>query len=867
MSTGIGCTLWLDGKRFADGSPGDNMYAPVALSGLSVAWGRDTTVDQPGSSSLQVQVMDAGPGPAEYMYQLQTGRRLDVTATGELFPDPTESTFRNPGFESDDYSLERTNAATATSTQRAFEGTRSLRVLPTNPDQRWRVLLPPGQFVPAGTDPFAWDDIPATSRGQEWAWSVRIWAPRGVTVSARPIVYTGPWAGASVPTTAAPVSVPGNGEWALLSGTFVPGAPGRWVGLDVSAFPSSGPAWEDMTEPAPDPTPGDITRTNLATNPSLETNPTGWVYYSGVGATGVRTNESAWTGAYSYRSNWGAGPNIGIRYSGFAAVPTGETVTVKCRFRLPDDAVGDRLRTDVLLRDSPGNLTYATISDAPVTALDGGWFEVAVTHTVPADRTLTDIYVTNISTGAAPWGTGDHGYFDGFQIESGASAGDYFDGATPDIPATEDEPGTEYAWTGNANASTSTARATELGTIRWVDLDPAWTWLDYGYVFIDDIQVLAPAGGVEQTVLVYSGRITDVSAMWADAPINGAIVSVTAQDFTADLDNVGIGDVPWTVEPMGDRFARVLELSGLDVAGVVDAGPAARLLSYQDVDNQAATGLLRDFADSTDGVMWSAVHQVTGPYLWVEDPHERASLYVLAVIDGIVRIIPATGAVDAIDLSSCDVLRDPLEWLQSVSDVCTRAAVTWLEQGVDDDGQPETTERTETIIDAGLERTYGVRRISLTTLLQDAGDAADIATSLLARTAQTGFRASGATIDDGVLIDATAADTEMLLRLLDGTRRIGQALRITDLPEWSPIAAPAPLYLEGGSYVFDNGRWVLSLNVSTPTGADNSAVWNDLDPAWRWVDFDPEISWSDMRGVGIATPADIVESERRKVNQ
>src|SRR4029077_20423145 len=105
-------------------------------------------------------------------------------------------------------------------------------------------------------------------------------------------------------------------------------------------------------------------------------------------------------------------------------------------------------------------------------------------------------------------------------------------------------------------------------------------------------------------------------------------------------------------------------------------------------------GLLQDLAVTVDGVMWSAVHQTTGAYLKVEDPSGRLSLYRLEMVDGVIVVVQVTAGGMA--LSACDVLRDPVTFEQDVSDITTRAAVSWLEQVVDGDGKPGTAEHTVT---------------------------------------------------------------------------------------------------------------------------------------------------------------------------
>ena len=341
---------------------------------------------------------------------------------------------------------------------------------------------------------------------------------------------------------------------------------------------------------------------------------------------------------------------------------------------------------------------------------------------------------------------------------------------------------------------------------------------------------------------MFSERVTNLEAAKWDDGTGGPLLKVTAADFVADLDNRDVGDEPWAVEAMGDRFNRILELAGMPVTADIDPSVYGIPVSWRDVDNQATTGLLQDLATTVDAVMWSAVHQTTGAYLRVEDPSGRVSLYRLELVDGVVTVVQVSegGTV----LSACDVLRDPIEFVQDVSDITTRAAVSWLEQTVDEQGQPGTTEHTVTVIDADLEAQYGTRRISVTTELQAQADAVDVANRLMARLTESGWRASGFTVDDDDLDQAA-----VLLALLDGTSRIGLPVRVTDLPPWSPAGPELPVYLEGGRYQFDDGRWVLDLDVSSARGQGQSVTWAELDPTWTWDQVDPELTWSGVYGV------------------
>ena len=394
--------------------------------------------------------------------------------------------------------------------------------------------------------------------------------------------------------------------------------------------------------------------------------------------------------------------------------------------------------------------------------------------------------------------------------------------------------------------------------------DGAWSaqpgsWQGWGTVDVDDVHIYAPATA-QRRVLAFSGRLTD---MHASAAGDGVSVDVTAVDWTADMANFFIGDVPWAVETMAARVARIIAFwnAGLGVYSavrtIVDPVPGALPVSWRDVDNQSVMDLLTEMADTGDAVIWSAFASAQGFYLWYEDPTARMSFAMLAWNPGpgLVQITGNVNASRGIQLSACTILRDPVEWTQDVADVITRVNGTWQEQTLDDDGQQSPTERSYTLADEQAEVPvdvgglgYGVRAMSYTTQLTSQADLSGVANRVLARSRALGWRVSGVEWDTRVPEQFGDADRTNLLALLDGTRRIGLPLTLTDMPGWTPTGDITQLYLEGGDYSFDDGRWDLSLTVS-PSGANAySAAWLDMDPAWAWRQFDPAIAWVELWG-------------------
>jgi hypothetical protein len=56
------------------------------------------------------------------------------------------------------------------------------------------------------------------------------------------------------------------------------------------------------------------------------------------------------------------------------------------------------------------------------------------------------------------------------------------------------------------------------------------------------------------------------------------------------------------------------------------------------------------------------------------------------------------------------------------------------------------------------------------------------------------------------------------------------------------------VYIEGGTYTFEDGDWWLDL-VASSVGQGRSAAWVEIPAAWRWTDFQ-NLAWVDLIGVG-----------------
>jgi hypothetical protein len=182
---------------------------------------------------------------------------------------------------------------------------------------------------------------------------------------------------------------------------------------------------------------GTTVRTNLVTNPNFETNLTGWGSdYGGIARSTTTPHIGTWCGFsqtdYDYGTN--------VKYTGAVA------------------AIGTSYRGGMWVRLDSGT---ATLTLYLITGITN------VTQTITANTTWQFVQTpaltatnTSIRLELDCPGIANYVFVDSAIIETTSTyTGTFFDGNTPDAG------GTDYAWTGTANASTSTATTTMLPPI------------------------------------------------------------------------------------------------------------------------------------------------------------------------------------------------------------------------------------------------------------------------------------------------------------------------------------------------------------------------------------------------------------------
>ena len=181
--------------------------------------------------------------------------------------------------------------------------------------------------------------------------------------------------------------------------------------------------------------------TNLCTNPSFETNTTGW---TAVDATLTQTNEQAYVGSYGLRI---VNTTSNTAASAYDVIATGaplaqDTYTAQAWVYINADNVGKTVGIQITeLGGAQGSANTSTT----ITPTAVGWYFLSVTRALAeADRTSVRFYMNMPAAGSFPAGAWT--IWDGAMAFVGTAARPYVDG---------DQIGS--SWTGTAHASTSTS--------------------------------------------------------------------------------------------------------------------------------------------------------------------------------------------------------------------------------------------------------------------------------------------------------------------------------------------------------------------------------------------------------------------------
>lgn len=375
-----------------------------------------------------------------------------------------------------------------------------------------------------------------------------------------------------------------------------------------------------------------------------------------------------------------------------------------------------------------------------------------------------------------------------------------------------------------------------------------------GTAYLDDVSLRAPASSLTGDVVVFDGRVTDLDAEYVPeaTDLDGHVVDghmavkVTCVDLLADHENRRVGDEPWPQQTIAKRVNRLQQLADTDIPFRVATDVADIPVTRRDVDSQPVATLLRELATSADAVLIQRT-PASGPELAIVSAADRKPMLVLTRLGVVPRtddVSPRSGT-----LSAC-LFDIAANWAASVDDTVTRVDVQWKDQAT----TPDPTDRTATVEDVMATAALGTRSVSVSSQLASGSDAQNLARSIAARTqtAGTDWRMTGLSLaaDD---LDPEDTDSLLVVRaLLGSATRFGFAVTITDVGGWS-LTGPTPgVYVEGGSYVFEDGAWTVALNVSQYVGQGGLFVYDDAPEDWTYDSMTPALTFDGLSGVGPA---------------
>ncbi|KRB73083.1 hypothetical protein ASE01_20115 [Nocardioides sp. Root190] len=189
-------------------------------------------------------------------------------------------------------------------------------------------------------------------------------------------------------------------------------------------------------------------RVNLVTNPSFETNTTGWLAST---ATLASSTDFAAVGSRSLKATKTSSPGspVTVRSDPMFPVVGNTSYTLQARFR--PTVAG---RSASLVANWYNGATFVSSRTISAAAAANAWSTLS--NTVISPPTATFVQIWAVLEGPSGMPLTEVCYFDAVMLEQASTVEAYFDGSTADAG------GWEYDWTGAANASTSTAISSNL---------------------------------------------------------------------------------------------------------------------------------------------------------------------------------------------------------------------------------------------------------------------------------------------------------------------------------------------------------------------------------------------------------------------
>lgn len=245
------------------------------------------------------------------------------------------------------------------------------------------------------------------------------------------------------------------------------------------------------------------TRTNILTNPSFETNTTGW---ASAQATAVKSSDYGYADNNSYKVTMSSAADSNAAYitqsvasaglwtfSMYTFIPTGSTLA------------GRNISVNV----EGGTAVYSNVSQSSATLSIGSWVRFSVTKNVTTPGSL--VIVIRLS-GTLSTAIGQNIYFDAAMLENSGSTNQYFDGNSSGLSS----------WTGTINSSTSVEQTTTWPLFRGYVQTWPQEYPEYGLdatSTISAVDGLAILGGMktpidEMAARISAGELPALFARW-----------------------------------------------------------------------------------------------------------------------------------------------------------------------------------------------------------------------------------------------------------------------------------------------------------------------------------------------------------------
>jgi hypothetical protein len=345
------------------------------------------------------------------------------------------------------------------------------------------------------------------------------------------------------------------------------------------------------------------TRTNLVTNPSLETNTTNW---DGTGASVTRITTDSFVGSSSVRVTgtslgfpFGARIHISNRIPVLANTPYTASVYVK------DETAGVQFRTRISWYTAGGSL-ISTADGAATSINSSSWTRVFLTSTAPA----TAAFAAMLVLGVANYSTKSV-LMDAALFEQSATLNDYFSGATANI--SNPELTKTYAWSGTANASTST----EVAVVAESGIVFVGTTEDWNLDYLPNGESTATVSAADGFAFLAGQTLTtetnpvELSGARVNRVLDSAGVAWPAGARSIDVGTATLQDD--SVTP-ADNALQYLQLIESSEPGELFIGKDGRLV-FQDRNKVFPSGAVPLLTDNTSGITYSQVRVVYGSEL------------------------------------------------------------------------------------------------------------------------------------------------------------------------------------------------------------------------------------------------------------